>query len=181
MKTKDILKQAIKDFTGTVIVVSHDREFLDGLVEKVYEFGHGKVTECLGGIYDFLERKRIASLGELEKRMVQQPVKQDMPKPQATENISTEKSLAPKPRLSYAEQRERDKALRRASKRVEESETEVSRLEAAVKDIEQQIAEGSTDPEIYNKHAAANKELENAMSVWELATMDYEELKAKYQ
>ena len=67
MKTKDILKQAIKDFNGTVIVVSHDREFLDGLVEKVYEFGGGKVRECLGGIYEFLEKKRLASLKELEK------------------------------------------------------------------------------------------------------------------
>ena len=66
MKTKDILKQAIKDFDGTVIVVSHDREFLDGLVEKVYEFGGGKVRECLGGIYEFLEKKKIASLQELE-------------------------------------------------------------------------------------------------------------------
>lgn len=176
MKTKDILKQAIKDFTGTVIVVSHDREFLDGLVEKVYEFGHGKVTECLGGIYDFLERKRIASLGELEKRPVQQQAKQESPKPQA---LDDSKPSETKPRLSYAEQRERDKAIRRASKKVEEAEAEVSRLEATVKDIEQQIADGSTDPEIYNKHAAANKDLENAMSVWELATMDYEELKAK--
>ncbi|MBP2691966.1 MAG: ABC-F family ATP-binding cassette domain-containing protein, partial [Muribaculaceae bacterium] len=65
MRTKDILKQAIKDFDGTVIVVSHDREFLDGLVEKVYEFGGGKVRECLGGIYEFLEKKRISSLAEL--------------------------------------------------------------------------------------------------------------------
>lgn len=178
MKTKDILKQAIKDFTGTVIVVSHDREFLDGLVEKVYEFGHGKVTECLGGIYDFLERKRIAGLDELEKRPAQQ-AKQDPSKPQVAENTSSDKTSETKPRLSYAEQRERDKAIRRASKKVEEAEAEVSRLEAAVKDIEQQIAGGSTDPEIYNKHAAANKDLENAMSVWELATMDYEELKSK--
>lgn len=65
MKTKDILKQAIKDFNGTVIVVSHDRDFLDGLVEKVYEFGGGKVRECLGGIYEFLENKKIESLDEL--------------------------------------------------------------------------------------------------------------------
>ena len=180
MKTKDILKQAIKDFTGTVIVVSHDREFLDGLVEKVYEFGHGKVTECLGGIYDFLERKRIASLGELEKRPVRQPSAQEPSKAQAsTGDTSTAKAQDAKPRLSYAEQRERDKAVRRASKKVEEAEAEVSRLEAVVKDIEQQIADGSTDPGIYDRHAEANKQLENAMSVWELATMDYEELKAR--
>ena len=67
MKTKDILKNAIKEFDGTVIVVSHDREFLDGLVEKVYEFGGGKVKECLGGIYEFLEKKKLASLSELER------------------------------------------------------------------------------------------------------------------
>ena len=66
MKTKDILKQAIKDFDGTVIVVSHDREFLDGLVQKVYEFGGGCVRECLGGIYEFLEKKKLSSLRELE-------------------------------------------------------------------------------------------------------------------
>ncbi len=179
MKTKDILKQAIKDFTGTVIVVSHDREFLDGLVEKVYEFGHGKVTECLGGIYDFLERKRIAGLGELEKRPIQQQTKQDSPKLQTVENRSSDKPSESKPRLSYTEQRERDKAIRRAFKKVEEAEAEVTRLEAAVKDIEQQIADGSTDPKIYDKHATANKDLENAMSVWELATMDYEDLKVK--
>ncbi|MDE7471722.1 MAG: ATP-binding cassette domain-containing protein, partial [Paramuribaculum sp.] len=64
MKTKDILKQAIKDFNGTVIVVSHDRDFLDGLVEKVYEFGGGKVRECLGVIYEFLEKKKLSSLQE---------------------------------------------------------------------------------------------------------------------
>ncbi len=69
MNTKDILKQAIKDFNGTVIVVSHDREFLDGLVEKVYEFGGGRVKECLGGIYEFLEKKKLTSLAELEKNV----------------------------------------------------------------------------------------------------------------
>lgn len=67
MRTKDILKDAIKDFDGTVIVVSHDREFLDGLVDKVYEFGGGKVKENIGGIYDFLKRKNLSSLNELEK------------------------------------------------------------------------------------------------------------------
>ncbi|MDE7092121.1 MAG: ATP-binding cassette domain-containing protein, partial [Muribaculaceae bacterium] len=84
MKTKDILKQAIKDFDGTVIVVSHDREFLDGLVEKVYEFGGGQVKECLGGIYDFLEKKKLVSLQELElSRRPARAEKQSEPKQQA--------------------------------------------------------------------------------------------------
>ena len=67
LKTKDILKQALKDFDGTLIVVSHDRDFLDGLVTKVYEFGNKKVTEHLCGIYEFLEKKKMDSLRELEK------------------------------------------------------------------------------------------------------------------
>ncbi len=88
MKTKDILKQAIKDFNGTVIVVSHDREFLDGLVEKVYEFGGGKVRECIGGIYEFLESKRLDSLQQLEAgttaRLPKQE-KQEVPRVEASE------------------------------------------------------------------------------------------------
>ena len=68
MKTKDILKQALPDFDGTLIVVSHDRDFLDGLVSKVYEFGNQKVTEHLCGIYEFLEKKKMDSLQELEKK-----------------------------------------------------------------------------------------------------------------
>ncbi|MDE6334402.1 MAG: ATP-binding cassette domain-containing protein, partial [Muribaculaceae bacterium] len=129
MATKDILKQAIRDFDGTVIIVSHDREFLDGLVEKVYEFGSGKVTECLGGIYDFLERKRIQSLHELEL-----PRQSTSVVPKKTSDTPPPAATTRKP--SYAEQRERDKALRRARKRVEDAETEIARLEQEVKSIE---------------------------------------------
>ncbi|MBR6749640.1 MAG: ABC-F family ATP-binding cassette domain-containing protein, partial [Bacteroidaceae bacterium] len=68
MKTKDILKSALQAFDGTLIVVSHDRDFLDGLVSKVYEFGEGRVREHLGGVYDFLEKKRIENLNELERK-----------------------------------------------------------------------------------------------------------------
>ena len=68
LKTKDVLKQALLDFDGTLIVVSHDRDFLDGLVSKVYEFGHGRVREHLGGIYEFLESKKMENLQELEKK-----------------------------------------------------------------------------------------------------------------
>lgn len=68
LKTKDVLKQALLDFDGTLIVVSHDRDFLDGLVSKVYEFGHGRVREHLCGIYEFLESKKMENLQELEKK-----------------------------------------------------------------------------------------------------------------
>ena len=92
MATKDILKQAIKDFNGTVIVVSHDREFLDGLVEKVYEFGGGQVRECLGGIYEFLEKKKIASLAELERKRLpgqeEKPEEKKEEKPEAAEPVA---------------------------------------------------------------------------------------------
>lgn len=181
MKTKDILKQAIKDFDGTVIVVSHDREFLDGLVEKVYEFGGGKVRECLGGIYEFLEKKRIANLNELElsqspgsgeaSKLSRNEAKADEPAKAADKSSpQTDK------RLSYAEQREREKAVKRAAKRVAEAEAEVSRREEEIAAIEAEMAGGRSDSEILGRHAAATKELENAMSVWELAQMELDSL-----
>lgn len=171
--TKEILKQAVKDFTGTVIVVSHDRQFLDGLVDKVYEFGGGKVRECLGGIYEFLEKKKLSSLNALNSSApsrVAEPEKKSVarpePQPQAQEANMR----------SYAEQREHDKAMRRARKKVEEAEAEVASREAAVKAIEDELASGSPTPDVYDRHAAAVKALENAMSVWELASLDLDAL-----
>ena len=172
--TKEILKQAVKDFTGTVIVVSHDRQFLDGLVDKVYEFGGGKVRECLGGIYEFLEKKKLSSLNALNSSApsrVAEPEKKPVvakaePQPQAQESKTR----------SYAEQREHDKAVRRARKKVEEAEAEVASREAAVKAIEDELASASPTPDVYDRHAAAVKALENAMSVWELASLDLDAL-----
>ncbi len=183
MKTKDILKQAIRDFDGTVIVVSHDREFLDGLVTKVYEFGGGRVRECLGGIYEFLEKKRIASLQELERnRPAPAPKAEKKAASAPAANVPAAPAAAEKPaqRLSYAEQRERDKAIKKAQKRVEDAETEITRLEGEIASIEAAIAAGDTAPDIYDRHAAATKALENAMSLWELAGMELEELKERY-
>ena len=180
MKTKDILKQAIKDFNGTVIVVSHDREFLDGLVEKVYEFGGGQVRECLGGIYEFLEKKKLASLAELERNTIR-PVADKTPaasKPKEADTSSdVPASTAPAQRkLSYAEQREHEKLVRKARKKVEEAEAEISRLEQEVADIESAISAGNPPADIYDRHATATKQLENAMSLWELASMELEEI-----
>jgi len=175
MKTKDILKQAIKDFNGTVIVVSHDRDFLDGLVEKVYEFGGGKVRECLGGIYEFLENKKIESLDELslsshivkdnKKTPTQVIPEESMPKSSKNGN------------MSYFEQREHDKLVRRAKKKLESAEEEVSRIEKDLHDIEDRIAKGESGDEIFKIHALTNKALENAMSLWELACLELEEIK----
>lgn len=172
MKTKDILKQAIKEFNGTVIVVSHDREFLDGLVEKVYEFGGGKVRECLGGIYEFLEKKKMASLAELE--LSKSPTKT---KDQASIKPTETQPASEKKQLSYAEQREFEKTIRRARKKMEDAETEIADIERQIAEIESAIASGDIAGDIFERHASTQKRLENAMSLWELATMEYEELK----
>ena len=191
MKTKDILKQAIKDFDGTVIVVSHDREFLDGLVEKVYEFGGGKVRECLGGIYEFLEKKKISSLRELElsqspgtgTQQAAQERKSEPTESQPQKSATPDMNKVSQPegkKLTYAEQREREKMLRKASKKVEEAEKRIAEIEAEIADIETRIAAGETDNDIFSKHQEKNRELENTMSVWELASMELDELKARF-
>lgn len=174
MRTKDILKQAIADFDGTVIVVSHDREFLDGLVEKVYEFGGGEVKECLGGIYEFLEKKRMASLAELE--LSKSPAAEAKSAPSKAQPAPAPDSRTER-KLSYAEQREREKTLRKATKRAEEAEAAVGAREEAINAIEARISSGEA---IYDEHAAAIKELENAMSVWEMAQMELDQLKEQY-
>lgn len=178
MASKDVLKQAIKDFDGTVIVVSHDREFLDGLVEKVYEFGDGKVRECLGGIYEFLEKKKLDSLAQLEAAKPSSPTPKDKEAPKAeTPKAETGAKEASAPKLSYAEQRERDKALRRARKKVEDAEKDVAQREQAIKDLEARMSSGEAlTEEDYALHASLTKQLENAMSLWELASMEYEEM-----
>ena len=174
MKTKDVLKQAVKDFNGTVIVVSHDREFLDGLVDKVYEFGGGKVRECLGGIYEFLEKKKIDNLNELE--LSKSPTAQSITSNSKIDADARSK-VADKPKLNYAEQREREKMIRRAEKKVKDAEARVAEYESKLQNIVERISAGESDPEIFKQHEQANKDLENEMSAWELAVLELEELK----
>lgn len=185
MRSKDVLKQAIKDFDGTVIVVSHDREFLDGLVEKVYEFGGGRVKECLGGIYDFLEKKKLTSLQELELSKSPGSGVQAEPerKVEAAPVVTPETQTAgPAPRrLSYAEQKEREKMLRKARKKVEDAEAAVGNLEKEIADIEARIASGDlADNDIYSLHQQRTREMENALSLWELASQELDELTARF-
>ena len=178
IRTKDILKQSIIDFTGTVIVVSHDREFLDGIVSKVYEFGGGKVKEHLCGIYEYLEMKRIDSLRELERSTDNKGSNAQTPKPLIATETSTEKASASK--LSYMEQKERDKMLRKAQKQIADKETEIQNLEIELAEIEKVIsAGGDIDQSISQKYSDVQKQLETAMSYWELACQEYEELKNK--
>lgn len=178
MRTKDILKQAIKDFDGTVIVVSHDREFLDGLVDKVYEFGGGKVRECLGGIYEFLEKKKIETLDELHTLHAPQSTPQsNIEKTAAETTVEAPRTTG---KLSYAEKREREKTLRRAEKKVNEAESAVAEAEKGVSEIETLIANGENSAEIFDRHAQATKNLENQMSVWELAVLELEDIKSRF-
>lgn len=181
MKTKDILKDAIKAFDGTVIVVSHDRDFLDGLVDKVYEFGGGKVRENLGGIYDFLHKKQLDTLQQLElSRNERRPSETAAPataKPTATQEQPAAPAKSGK--LSYAEAKERDRLLKRAQKAVEKAEEDISRLEAELAKTEDKLSQGDSSAETLEQYSSLTKTLENAMSVWEVAQQDYDELKAK--
>ena len=150
MRTKDILKDAIKDFDGTVIVVSHDREFLDGLVDKVYEFGGGKVKENIGGIYDFLKRKNLSSLNELEKSVKTQN-NDELRKIDSSESTSKN--------LSYTEQKEREKILKRAEKSVKLAEDNVCRLEEEQAKLESKLSSGQSDSELLKAYSEIIKNL----------------------
>ena len=163
MRTKDVLKQAIKDFDGTVIVVSHDREFLDGLVTKVYEFGNKRVREHLGGIYDFLQWKKMDSLQELEKEKVAE-------KPHV-ERIPSEN------KLSYEEQKEQQRQLKRLERSISDCEKKVEELELKIKQIEVRLSsvEGASDSSLYEEHGRLKKELDETIEKWTEMTMELEE------
>ena len=167
MRSKDILKEAIAGFEGTVIVVSHDRDFLDGLVTKVYEFGGGLVKEHLGGIYDFLQKKRIDSLNELQKPADSSPASSVPDRP------TKESSSA---RLSYEEQKERNKRLKKLERRVADCEAEINQTEAAIAIVEQQLAtpDGASDMSLYDRHRKLKEQLNRAMEEWEAAGLELE-------
>ncbi len=184
MKTKDILKGAIKDFDGTVIVVSHDREFLDGLVDKVYEFGGGKVRENLGGIYDFLRKKNIDRLSELELTVSPsfKDVRNSRREDTTADNVvvgSTEVTAISQ--LSYAEQKARDKEIKKAEKAVKAAEDTISELERKQKDLEDRMSSGESSQEVLNGYQEVSVALEAAMTHWEDAQETFEEIKSKYE
>ena len=165
MLSKDILKDALKAFDGTLVVVSHDREFLDGLVDKVYEFGNKQIKEHLGGIYEFLERKKLDNLKELERKNVSEK------EIKSTDNQTDNKT-------SYEEQKEYQRSLRRLEKNVETSEKIIENLEQEIKEIELTLSapEGVTN-DLLVRHGVLQKQLEEAMVQWTNATIELEELK----
>ncbi len=187
MRSKDVLKEAIREFDGTVIVVSHDREFLDGLVTKVYEFGGGQVREHLGGIYDFLQKKRIDSLDKLGRTL---PLA--LPQGRGVNTSATNKQNPSPPSLgggkgegppssgslSYEQQKEQQKLIRRLEKAVADCEARIEKLEADIAALEEQMAtpEGAADMSLYEKHTDLKKQLDTVVEEWETASMELEEV-----
>lgn len=157
MQSKDVLKAALQDFNGTVICVSHDRDFLDGLVSKVYEFGGGKVREHLGGIYDFLQSKKIDSLQELEKK-----------NPTAKQTTTTDKVGAGSA-ADYAAQKAEAAARRKKEKQIAETEAVIARLEEEQKALEEQMSDPAQQTqENFQRYEHIKHEIEQKMYEWEI-------------
>ena len=165
MASKDVLKEAIQAFDGTVIVVSHDREFLDGLVSKVYEFADGKVREHLGGIYDFLQKKNLDNLADIG-RMKGAPASQPQP-----DKASVGKE-------DYEAKKEQERRKRKAQKKIEECEKEVERISKEIKDIEEWLATpgGAQNPAMFEAYGKLKNDLAAAEERWEEAMMEGESI-----
>ncbi|MBM6858324.1 ribosomal protection-like ABC-F family protein [Caecibacteroides pullorum] len=174
MRSKDVLKEAIRDFDGTVIIVSHDRDFLDGLATKVYEFGGGVVKEHLGGIYDFLKKKQIENLNELQKSPSLSESPTGAKKPSAAEAPQVSAG-----RLSYEEQKELNKRLKKLERRVADCEAEIEQTEAAIAILEEKMAtpEGASDMSLYEQHQKLKQQLDRVMEEWDAASTELEEAK----
>ena len=168
MRSKDVLKEAIKEFDGTVIVVSHDREFLDGLVTKVYEFGGGVVKEHIGGIYDFLQKKKIENLNELQLSV----------SPTVSAAKKEEPETVSENKLSYEAQKELNKKIRKLEKQIADCEQKIEKLETEIGGVEADMAtpEGASDMALYEKHQKLKKELDQTVEEWEAVSMELEEV-----
>ena len=165
MASKDVLKEAIQAFDGTVIVVSHDREFLDGLVSKVYEFADGKVREHLGGIYDFLQKKNLDNLADIG-RMKGAPAQQSQP------------LAASAGKEDYEAKKEQERRKRKIQKKIEDCEREVERISKEIKEIEEWLATpgGAQNPAMFEAYGKLKDDLAAAESRWEEAMMEGESI-----
>ena len=174
MPSKDVLKEAIKAFDGTAIIVSHDREFLDGLVSKVYEFADGRVREHIGGIYDYLasiDDPSVAPVKADDKPSSATPAPQS---PNASGNNSAEKE-------SYAERKERMKKISRAEKAVKESENKIEKREARLKELDNILChpENASDMTIITEYTSTKRALDEEVEKWETLSMQLEEMKSE--
>lgn len=165
MRSKDILKQALRDFEGTVILVSHDREFLDGLVEKVYEFRHKKIKEHIGGIYEFLEKRKLENLDDLNNSI-------------ASKKKNAQQKEDSHAKISFEERKELSKRLKKAEKQVEECEKAISQLEAKLEELTIKISlpENSSDDSVFIDYKKTETALEEQMANWEEAHLNLEQL-----
>ena len=166
MASKDVLKEAIRAFDGTAIIVSHDREFLDGLVSKVYEFGGGRVREHLGGIYDFLQSRNLTDLSQLQSA-------QNNQNSQNNQNAQS----APKAQ-NYAEHKEKQKQLRKAEKAVEESERKINDMERRLKELDDLLMkpENASNMELVTEYTTTKKSLDEEVERWERFSEELEQL-----
>ena len=179
MPSKDVLKEAIKAFDGTAIIVSHDREFLDGLVSKVYEFGGGRVREHLGGIYDFLQAKQISELSELGKgNNYSQGGTAAVPgREQSSPKVGTSAEM-PSKSQSYAEKKEVQKKLRKAERAVEESERKISDMERRLKELDELLMNpaNASNMEFVTEYTTIKKSLDEEVERWERLSEELEQL-----
>ena len=174
MPSKDVLKEAIKAFDGTAIIVSHDREFLDGLVSKVYEFADGKVREHIGGIYDYL-----ASIDDPSVAPSQSAEKS--PVTATTSNKGNTNVQADVPKESYAERKERMKKVSRAEKAVKESENKIEKMEARLKELDEILCkpENASDMKLITEYTSTKRALDEEVEKWETLSMQLEEMKSE--
>ena len=172
MQSKDVLKEAIRAFDGTVILVSHDREFLDGLVTKVYEFGGGMVKEHLGGIYDFLRRKQIASLDELSVRSNSAESQSNSPSSfvlPPSSNTPTSSTPDVSSKLAYLERKEQQKKVKRMEKSIKEQEEKIMKLEDRIKELDAILCtpEGASDMTVVAEYTSIKKLIDQETERWE--------------
>src|SRR5690554_1162553 len=169
LASKDVLKKAILEFDGTAIIVSHDRDFLDGLVSKVYEFGGGKVSEHIGGIYDFLDKKKLDTLQQLE-------LSSSAAVTNAASAANSEQTPDTSNKLSYQEQKELSRRQRKLERDFEEAEDKIGKLETEILELETELAtpEGAVDTKKLQKYLDTKKHLESFMNKWEKLTLELE-------
>jgi ATP-binding cassette subfamily F protein 3 len=172
MMSKDILKNALLMFDGTLIVVSHDRDFLQGLTQKVFEFSGGKVKQHLGDIYDFLEKRKIATLDQLNAAALAREASG------AVENTSVNK-------LNYEKRKLTDKEIRKVASRIEKSEEGIHRIEAEIAEMDRTLSNPGennvslSDGSFYQRYEDLKKQLAKEMDHWEILHLEMEEIKTK--
>ncbi|MFI3258694.1 MAG: ABC-F family ATP-binding cassette domain-containing protein [Rikenellaceae bacterium] len=164
MRSKDILKQALIAFDGTVVVVSHDRDFLDGLVDRIYEFRDGGVTEYLGGIHYFLEKRKVESMRDIERAA-----------PVAPKSETTEQQPKQSTKLSYEQQKEQEKVIRKARKAVEKVEAEMEQIETTIAEYDARMASASDyNEQDYKSYNELKAQAEKKMREWERLSYELE-------